>query len=317
MKLLLAEAKGFSPRALALLRRKIEVIEADLDRAQLVASLYDTEALWVRLRTRIDREVFEAAPKLRYLLTATTGLNHVDFDEAQRRSVQVLSLRGEEDFLRDIRATAELTVGLALALLRRIPTAFAHVKEGGWNRDLFIGQELYRKTAGVIGYGRLGRIVARYLRAFDMNVLACDPRVPANAYDPGVEPVPLVELLKRADVVTLHASWSKDSDRFFDANAFAAMKTGAVFVNTARGELIDEAALLTSLANGRLAGAALDVLQDEQGLDRSSHPLLVYARAHDNLLLTPHIGGRTHESTELTELFLADKFLRHLEAEHE
>ena len=121
-------------------------------------------ALWVRLRNRIDREVFDAAPRVRFVITNTTGLNHIDQEEADRRGVRVISLRGESEFLKDVRATAEHTVGLLLALMRRIPAARDHVRRGGWNRDLFRGNELYGKTAGIVGYGRLGRLVATIWR---------------------------------------------------------------------------------------------------------------------------------------------------------
>ena len=150
---------------------------ADLDRSGLVAAVGEVNILWVRLRHRIDAEVMAAAPHLKIIVTPTTGLNHIDLEEAGRRGIRILSLRGEAEFLQDVRATAEHTLALILALLRHVPTALTHVQEGGWNRDQFKGRELHRKTVGVVGYGRLGRIVARYLRAFDTQVLITDPNL--------------------------------------------------------------------------------------------------------------------------------------------
>ena len=130
MKLLVAESEGFAPAALSLLRTKTEVIEADLDRKGLLQAAPDADILWVRLRTLIDVEVLDAAPRLKFIVTNTTGLNHIDLDTAQTRGIRVLSLRGEVDFLNEIRATAELALGLALALVRRIPAAHEHACDG-------------------------------------------------------------------------------------------------------------------------------------------------------------------------------------------
>lgn len=268
--------------------------------------LRDADIVWVRLRNRIDAEFFSRAPNVKIIVTATTGLNHVDLREAERRGIQVLSLRGETEFLRDVRATAEHTVGLMLALLRNVPGAVAHARAGGWNRDLFKGHELYDKTAGIVGYGRLGKLVARYLLAFGVEVRATDPNVPALAVEPGVSLMPFAELLSIADLITVHANLTDANERLFGACEFGQMKEGAWFINTARGELVDEDALLAALESGRLGGAAIDVLADEQAAGRPRR-LVEYARRNANLLITPHIGGCTHESMEKTELFLANK----------
>jgi D-3-phosphoglycerate dehydrogenase / 2-oxoglutarate reductase len=306
-RILVAESGGFSERAVALLRGIGDVVLADLDRRGLVGAVGEADVLWVRLRNRIDGEVMAAAKRLKVIVTPTTGLNHIDLEEAGRRGIRILSLRGEADFLRDVRATAEHTVALILALLRRIPDATAHVRDGGWDRDQFRGCELYGKTIGVVGYGRLGRIVARYLKAFDTRVLTADPQIDERTAEAGVTIVSLSRLLQEADLVTLHVSMCDETRGFFGREQLALMKPGAWFVNTSRGELVDEIALLEALESGRLAGAAVDVLGDEDPAGMLSHPLVGYARAHDNLLIAPHIGGCTVESTEKTELFLARK----------
>ncbi len=139
MKVLIAESREFAPEGLARLRRHAEVITADLDREGILAAVRDADVLWVRLRNRIDSEVMEAAPRLRVIVTNTTGLGHIDFDEADRRRIRVLSLRGDAEFLKQVRATAELTIGLLLALTRHVPAAAAHVQSGGWNREALQG----------------------------------------------------------------------------------------------------------------------------------------------------------------------------------
>lgn len=313
VEILVAEAEGMSEDAVAALRRAGRVTLGDLDRPALLRAVGGAAVLWVRLRHRIDAEVLDAAPELRAVATPTTGLNHIDLDEAARRGISVLSLRGETEFLKNVRATAEHTVNLILALLRHTPAAARHVTEGGWSRDLFRGEELQGKTVGIVGYGRLGRIVARYLNAFDATLLASDVRDDLDA-DPWVTVVPLPELFFRSDIVTLHASLTPESHGFFGREQFARMKPGARFINTARGELIDEVALLECLQDGRLAGAALDVLSGERPAGMGDHPLVRYARENANVIITPHVGGCTRESMETTERFLAEKVARFLGA---
>jgi len=305
--ILVAESDRFAPSAQAILRGLGEVRMSDLERSALLRELADVDVLWVRLRNRIDREVMAVAPKLKFIISATTGLNHIELAEAERRGIGVLSLRGEVDFLREIRATAEHTIALSLALLRHIPKAREHVQSGGWNRDLFRGNELHGKTVGIVGYGLLGRLVAEYLKCFGARVLATDPFIDSTNLASGVSLVSQEELLVKADIVTIHVGLNETTRLFFGARQFAQMKTGAWFINTARGELIDEIALLEALQSGRLAGAAVDVLSEECSADMNSSPLVQYTRDHANLLITPHVGGCTFESMEQTEVFLAEK----------
>jgi D-3-phosphoglycerate dehydrogenase len=304
-RILISEAIGFPQDALALLGQVGRVMLFDLDRRVLEADISNADVLWVRLRHRIDAALMAMAPELRIIVTPTTGLNHIDTEEAARRGIQVISLRGRTEFLKDVRATAEHTLGLILALLRHIPGATADVNAGGWRRDLFQGTELHRKTVGLFGCGRLGTIVARYLRAFDARVLVTDPKVPHGFLEAGLEAVSPEQLLRESDVISIHVDLREDTRGFFTAAMFQMMKPKSYFINTARGELIDEAALLACLESGRIAGAALDVLCDESSEGMLGNPLVEYARRHGNLLITPHIGGCTSESMQKTERFLA------------
>jgi D-3-phosphoglycerate dehydrogenase len=308
-KILVAESGGFSTQAAEVLRRAGDLVLADLDRDSLLSVVRRADILWVRLRHRIDAEVLAAAQHLKLIVTPTTGLNHINLAEAERRGIWVLSLRGENEFLKDIRATAEHTLALMLALLRHVPEALLHVRGGGWNRDLIQGHELYGKTVGIVGYGRLGRIVARYLKAFDTRVLASDPKVDPGSVEPEVTMMPLTQLLQEADLVTLHVDLCDETRGFFGREQFAAMKERAWFINTSRGELLDESALLDALRSRWLAGAALDVLCEERSGGMADHALVAYARTHDNLLITPHIAGATHESMAKAEEFMARKLV--------
>jgi D-3-phosphoglycerate dehydrogenase len=305
--LVMSESVGFAPEALSLLRRHFNVKMLDADRQGLLAAVRRADVLWVRLRHRIDAGILASAPKLKVIASPTTGLNHIDQDETEKRGINILSLRGETEFLREVRATAELTVALMLSVMRKIPDAVSQVKKGEWNRDRWKGCELAGRRIGIVGHGRLGRLVAGYAEAFDCDVVTSDPD---PVEPPDVPLVPLEQLLATSDIVTLHVNLDAKTKGFFDEHCFRSMKPGAWFVNTARGELVDEAALLGALESGQLAGAALDVLAHEDTRRMGEHPVVAYARAHDNLIITPHIGGATFESMARTELFLAEKLAR-------
>lgn len=308
--ILVAEPGGFSPDAAALLAQVGQPRFLQGGRGDLLTSVREAQVLWVRLANYIDEEVFAAAPQLQCVVTPTTGLNHIDLAAAASRGVTVLSLKGEVDFLKEVRATAEVTIALMLALLRHLPAAQEHVLSGGWNRDLFRGRELSGRTVGVVGCGRLGRIVASLLMAFGSRVIVADPHIREDDVPAGAQWMPLGDLLRESDMVTLHVNLDAHTRGFFAGPQFAQMRPGATLINTARGELVDEAALLEALESKRLAGAALDVVCDEHLLPLRPNPLIEYARRHPNVLITPHLGGCTFESMEKTELFMAEKLRR-------
>lgn len=304
--IVLSESTGFSRLVAGRLRELGDLRLRDLQRDDLLAEVADADVLWIRLRHRIDAEVIAAAPRLRVIVSPTTGVDHIDCEAAAARSIAVLTLRDHTAALRDVRATAEHTIGLMLSLLRHLPAAFAHVREGGWDRDQFWGGELYESTVGIVGYGRLGRLVARYLKAFGAEVLISDrPGGAPLEVEEGLQVCPLDELLSRSRIVSLHASLDESSRGMIGHRELALMQPHALLVNTARGALVQEDALLGALREERLAGAALDVVADEHG--KGSRELLGYARDHANVLVTPHIGGATRESREKTESLMADQ----------
>ncbi len=308
---LVSESRGFSISAAERLGQCCNLKLADLRPEQMLAEVSDVDVLWVRLRHHVDDRLMAAASPLRAIVTATTGTDHIDVAAARRRGVKVLSLRGQAERLGDVRAAAEHTLALILASLRSLPEAVEHSRAGGWDRDLFWGEELYGKTVGVVGYGRLGRRVAHYLRAFDAEVIATDPNVSdADIRRDGAEPASLEELLHRAEIVTLHVSLDDSTERLISHRELSLMRPSTRLVNTARGQLVHEDALLEALREGRLAGAALDVLADERG--EGSQALVEYAREHPNLLLTPHIGGATVQSREKTENLMAELLIEFL-----
>lgn len=312
-RILSSEPGRLSTAAAAALRSLGEVHEVEADRQYLLDRIADYDALFIGLRNVIDRDIVARAGRLRCIVTPTTGTDHIDVEAARARGIAILSLQGETEFLRQITATAELTWGLLLSLIRHIPAAHEDVLQGEWMRDRFYGIELAGKCLGVVGYGRLGRIVSEYGAAFRMRVLAFDHH-PESESGP-VEFVPLRELLGQADIVSLHLPLTSETDGFFTAELFAEMKDGAVFLNTARGKLVDESALLEALRRGKLGGAALDVMAGETSADLrwlEQNELVAYARQHSNLILTPHMGGVTSDSVESTNLFMIRKLARFL-----
>jgi len=314
MRILNAEPVGYSTEARAILTKLGEVDEVLLTREELLAQVGDFEVLIVRLGHQVDCELIDAGRRLKAIVTATTGLDHIDVSYAYSKGVVVLSLMGEGDFLETVSATGEHTWALLMALLRRIPQAFVSAKNGEWNRDAFRGYELNGKRLGLVGLGRIGRKVARYGLAFGMNVFAYDPY--AHEWVEGVERLPdLGTLLSSSDVLSLHVPLNDQTAVMIGFNQLAPLPDGAILVNTSRGDLVDEAALVAALESGHLAGAALDVISHERQPERRQHsPLLAYARAHCNLLITPHIAGATHESMAKTEIFMAQKLVTFLDA---
>ncbi len=311
-RILNAEALGYCDEARALLRELGTLTEGDLSRDELLAQIGGYDVLIVRLAHQVDRAVLDAGVRLKAIVTATTGLDHIDTAYAASRGVAVLSLRGETAFLDSIWATAEHTWAVLLAVLRRIPQAHASVRAGHWDRDLFRGRELARKRLGIVGLGRVGRKVARYGLAFAMDVAAYS--LQAEPWVDGVARMPsLPALLERSDVLSIHVPLNDETVGLIGARALKRLPRGAVLVNTARGGIVDEAALVDALETGHLAAAALDVIAHERAPEaRNAGPLLAYARRHDNLLITPHIAGATHESMADTEVFMARKLAAYI-----
>lgn len=285
-----------------LLRRELPQARIDerfgLGPAQLRALIGEYSVLIVRSETRVTDELLAAAPHLKVIGRAGTGLNNIDLDAAFRRRVLVVHApRG------NVVAVAEHTIALMLALARHLPAATASLKAGRWEKHLFVGVELAHKTLGILGLGRIGREVALRAQAFAMQVLAYDPLLSAEqARRVGVTLLGKEETLRRADIVTLHAAPAGDMHALrpiLGARELALLKPSAFLVNCARGGLIDEAALLDVLEQGRLAGVALDVFSQEPIGD---DPVLRRLLAHERVLATPHLGASTGEAQERVAL---------------
>jgi len=311
LRILIGEPKNFSEAAIRALQRVGEVVLKDAtSQLDLPVALNEFDAVFLRLKTRITRDLLPLQPRCRFLAVPTTGLDHIDLGACAERGIEIISLRGEREFLNTVRATAEHTIALTLSLMRNLPQAVESVRRGEWDRDRFRGRELYGKTAGIVGMGRLGSMTARYFHAFGMQVIGYDIRNEV-APSPAVRVNRLEELLEHSDLVSVHVNYTDETHHLINNAAFARMRPGAVLINTSRGAVVDEVALLEVLQSGRLAGAALDVLEGEPCID-NDHPVLRYAQTNANVLITPHIGGNTFESLEKTELFVAKRLLSKL-----
>lgn len=292
-------AEPVSEAGLDLLRAQpdIEVTAPGaLDRAALLELVAGHDALLVRSATRVDAELLARAPGLTVVGRAGVGLDNVDVGAATSRGVLVMNTPGANAL-----ATAEHTWALILALCRRVPEADAGLRRGEWERKRLVGVQLHGKTLGVVGLGRVGRIVARRGRAFGMRVVGSDPYLATDAAEElGVELVDLGRLLAESDVVTLHAPLTDETRGLIDAPAVAQMKPGARLVNCARGGLIDEATVAAALADGRLAGAAFDVYATEPP---EGSPLV----GAPNVVLTPHLGASTVEAQRDVSVQIAEQ----------
>jgi D-3-phosphoglycerate dehydrogenase / 2-oxoglutarate reductase len=284
MKIIVADK--ISERGVELLREKgWEVLSPGSP--ALPSEIANADALIVRSATRVTRDLLEKAERLKVVGRAGVGVDNIDVETATHRGVLVMNTPGGNSV-----SVAEHTLALMLALARSVPQSNASIHAGRWEKSSASGTELRGKTLGLIGFGRVGTEVARRARALEMEVLAHDPYVaPAAARELEVELVPLEELLRRSDVVSLHTSLSASTERMIGSAALAKMKRGARLINCARGELIDEAALADALRSGQLAGAAVDTFAVEP--PRNS-PLL----GIPTLIATPHIAGATAEAQE-------------------
>jgi D-3-phosphoglycerate dehydrogenase len=312
LRLLNTEPNRYNPSALSDLQSLLYVDNIEADRRFLLEFIHNYDVILIALRNLIDKEVLLSASNLKCIVTPTTGLNHIDIECAQRLGVEVLSLKGELEFLKTITATAELTWGLLLTLVRRINLAHLSVMTGSWSRDSFYGNELNGMTLGIVGYGRLGRKLAQYAHAFGMKTLAFDKECIETQ---NVKQVSLHALAAQSDVISVHLSLNDSTYKLLDSYFFSNVKKGSIFINTSRGDILDEDALLTALLNRSLSGAALDVLASETSTQPSwlmESPLYRYAREFDNLILTPHIGGVTHQSVERTNDYMIRKLALYL-----
>jgi D-3-phosphoglycerate dehydrogenase / 2-oxoglutarate reductase len=295
-----------SPKGIALFQQRPEfnvtVMKERLPEDKLLPLVKDVEAMVVRSETKITRKVIEAAPKLRVVGRAGVGVDNVDVEAATERGIVVMNTPSGNTI-----STAELTFSMLMALARKIPQAHASMKAGEWNRKAFSGVELYNKTLGILGMGRIGTEVARRAIAFGMRVLAYDPYLTlsrANAMQ--VELVELDEIYARADFITVHMPMTDETKGMLNTAAFAKMKNGVRVLNCARGGIINEVDLYEAIKSGKVAGAALDVYEVEP------LPKEFPLRDLPQVIMTPHLGASTDEAQENVGIEVAEAITDYL-----
>ncbi|HKF46008.1 MAG TPA: phosphoglycerate dehydrogenase [Terracidiphilus sp.] len=302
MKIVLAEK--VSPATLQVFAAEPgwEVLTHDkLGDGGLGAALADADALVVRSAVQVDDALMEKAPKLRVIGRAGVGVDNIDAEAATRRGIVVMNTPGANAV-----AVAELTIGLMIALARKVPPATATMHAGKWEKKNLQGTELRGKTLGILGLGRVGLEVAKRARGFGLEIIGSDPFVSAAvARESGIRLVTLEELFAGCDYLTLHVGLTPQTEGIINAKTIAAMKKGVRIINCARGELIDDTAFVEALQSGQVGGAALDVFREEPPKN------LVYANI-DNVILTPHIAGSTAEAQEAVGIQIARQVREYL-----
>lgn len=305
-RVLVAEPEDFPLAALEALGQSADVDLGVAPSVPLTRYFDQYDAVLTRLAHRVERADAPPSVRCRVLGVPTTGLDHVDMAWCEAAGIKVVSLRGELEFLRTVRGTAEHTLALMLAVLRQLVPAQASVRNGNWRRDEFRGREIAGSTVGILGVGRIGTMVADIVAAMGATVIGFDTA--AGGTHPSVTNMEsLIDLCERSDILTIHVPFVRGQEPILGSPELRALKPGAVLINTSRGGVIDENALADAIVNTPLGGVGLDVLQGEP--DITSNVLRELATQRDNIIITPHIGGNTVESRARAETFIVDRVL--------
>jgi D-3-phosphoglycerate dehydrogenase / 2-oxoglutarate reductase len=279
---------------------------AKMSRDEVLAVIGNADAMIIRSATTVDRAMMEAAPKLKLIGRAGVGVDNVDLAAATDRGIVVMNAPDGNTI-----ATAELALGLMLALARHIPSAHSSMAAGKWDKKSFMGVELRGKTLAIVGFGRVGKAVAKRALAFEMTVIAYDPFVSVEAgAAQGVEIVSLDDIYARADYITLHAVATSENQHMINKDTLAKMKRGVRIVNDSRGVLINEADLAEAVRNGHVAGAALDVFNTEP--IEAGNPLVNLP----GIIHLPHLGASTSEAQDAVAVQIAQNVIDGLHGEY-
>ncbi|MBM4384576.1 MAG: phosphoglycerate dehydrogenase [Deltaproteobacteria bacterium] len=291
---------ALAEQGLTILQRAsgLEVVNVPgISPGELAGVLADADGLVVRSGTKVTADVIAAAPQLKVIGRAGIGVDNVDVSAATQRGIVVVNTPEGNNV-----TTAEHAIALLVSLARHVPQATASMKAGKWEKTKFQGMELYNRTLGVVGLGNIGRIVAERARGLGMRVIAYDPFIsPEVAQQMDVELVSLDDLFTRSDAITVHVPKTKDTTKLINAERLAKAKPGVLIINAARGGIVDEAALLAALSSGHVAGAALDVFEQEP--TPKDHPLVV----HPNVICTPHLGASTEQAQINVSIAVAEQ----------
>jgi len=284
---------------IAVLKEVAQVdVQTGLSEQELKEIIGEYDGLMVRSGTKVTADIIEAGRNLKVIGRAGVGVDNIDVEKATKEGIIVVNAPEANTI-----SAAEHTMGLMLALARNIPPAYCSLRCGEWQRSKFVGMELYNKTLGIIGLGRIGGEVAKRARAFGMNILAYDPCLcPKRAGELGVKPASLEEIYAQSDIITIHAPKNLTTLYMIGEEELSRMKDGVRIINCARGGLIDEKALCDAITSGKVAGAALDVFEEEPP---GENPLLEL----EQVITTPHLGASTREAQINVSLHVAEQMV--------
>lgn len=279
----------------------VELTSEHLEKEDLLKIMPEIEVLIVRSATKVTADIIEAGTKLKIIGRAGTGLDNIDVKTAEAKGIKVINTPGANSI-----SVAELTIGLMIACSRHIARGTIDLKNGKWTKKELEGHELFGRTVGIIGFGNIGREVAKRLLAFDMKILAYDPFVKET--DMNVKMVDLDTLYKESDYITIHVPLTPETKNLINKESISKMKDGVIIINAARGGIIDEAALYEALLSGKVYAAGLDVFELEPPTDELRQKLL----ALPNVVATPHIGASTFEAQERVGMLLVERLIKEI-----
>lgn len=301
MKILITDFISFEGKEI-LQREGFEVIEKiGLSKKELKTVIEGVDGIIVRSKTKLDKEIIESANNLKVIGRAGTGLDNIDLEAAKEKNIEVLNTPEAVAI-----SVAELTLGLIFACVRNIKKSTLFLKEGKWKKEELKGMEIYGKTLGIIGLGRIGKEVAKRALSLGMKVIFYDPCVD---YFKGTEKVSLDTLYSLSDIITVHIPLISKTCHLISQDAFSKMKEGAIFINAARGGIVDEEALYEALIKGKLFAAGLDVFEKEPAIENKLLEL-------PNVVATPHLGAQTKEAQKRVSIQIAEKMVKFLKENH-
>lgn len=308
MNILITEPDDYNVKALEIYSRLGNVRTLNSSNVLSEADTSDIDVLVVRLNYFISNKIIGQSPRLKYIISTTTGTDHIDEAAVSEKGIRIISLRGETRFLQTLPSSAEFTWSLLLAISKNIVPAVWDVREGNWERLKFRSINLRDKTLGILGLGRIGKQVASFGLAFNMKVMAFDPY--QQYWLDGVQRTDSCEaLFSHSDFLVILIN-AFGNHKFVSSDLLKKTKKGAFIVNTSRGSVWDEQAVIDLLLSSHLAGAATDVITNETDpAKRLKSPLMAYNGKLSNLIITPHLAGATRESMEASEEYLAEKFM--------
>ncbi len=267
----------------------------------------DVEVIFVRLSIEINKSFIKKFKNLKYIVSPTTGLNHIDTHFAAEKEIDVISFYDDKTVLKDIKSTTELSLGILIALMRKIPQSVSSVQNGEWNRNPYKGYDINKKKVLIVGFGRLGKQIAKVYDALGAKVTIFDKQKNVTNKYPQINN--LLNNISKFDIISIHLSLDSTSKNLLDKNILSQINNNAFVLNTSRGEVLDQNHLFWMVRNNKIKGIALDVVSEELGQDTKFDIVNLIRDCPDKVVITPHIGGFTYESLEFVEIEITKKML--------